>query len=247
LLRKVRIVTHGWIGQLCSKLDMAEDETSRANLGRRLCSLAATCFSTFDVCLEHVPSILSTDDDFAIIVQCAVIVHDSTQLILRDDFSRHLTRLLNRHYRSLHFLERFLLEGISTNPSGFDHALACLWSGFRRQRSSVWYALPAPNSRWISCTAEGGQRVHFNVITGQLLVGGQPLGRLPEEIIDHSTYASILGTVRFTIISTRICIPIFHAPLVEKSGRSSSRHPWNGIHDQIDCLRISGKDLSLLL
>jgi hypothetical protein len=212
LLRKVRIVTHGWIGQLGSKLDMTQDETSRANFRRRLCSLAATCVSTFDVCFEHVPNILSTDDDFAIAVQCAVIVHDSTPSILRDDDSRCLTRLLNRHHRLLHFLERYFQEEIRSNPSGFDRALARLWSGYRRKRSSNWCVLPAPNSRWISCTTEGGQKVHYNVMTGQLLVGGQPLGRLPEEIIKHSTYASILGTVSITIISTCVYIPISMFP-----------------------------------
>jgi hypothetical protein len=204
LLRKVRIVTHGWIGQLGSKLDIAQDETTRTNLRHRLCSLAATCVSTFDVCLEHVPNILSTDDDFAIAVQCAVIVHDSTPPILEDDASRYLTRLLNRHRRCLHFLEQFFLEGIRSNSSGFDRALARLWSGYRRRRSSVWHVLPAPNSRWISCTTEGGQEVHYNIITGELLVSGKPLGRLPKEIIEHPTYASVLGTVGVMIVTTRI-------------------------------------------
>jgi hypothetical protein len=216
LLRKVRSVTHGWIRQLGSKLDMTQDETSLANLRHRLCSLAATCVSTFNVCLEHVPSVLSTDDDFAIAVQCAVIVHDSSPPILRDDASLYLTRLLNRHHRLLHCLEQFVLAGILSNPSGFDLALERLWSGYRRQSSSLWRVLPAPNSRWISCTTEGGQEVHYNVITGQLLVCGKPLGRLPKEITEHPTYASILGTVSVTIVSTRLCTN-FHASLAENS------------------------------
>jgi hypothetical protein len=186
LLRKVRIVTHGWIGQLGSKLDMTQDETSRANLRHRLCSLAATCVSTFDVCFEHVPNILSTDDDFAIAVQCAVIVHDSTPSILQDDDSRYLTRLLNRHHRTLHLLEPFFLKGIRPNSSGFDRALARLWSGYRRQCSSIWCVLPSHNCRWISCRTEGGQKVHYNIMTGRLLIDGQPLGRLPEEIENWS-------------------------------------------------------------
>jgi hypothetical protein len=203
LLRRVRIVTHGWIDQLCSKLDTTQDKVSRTNLRHQLCSLAATCASTFDVGLEHVPNILSTDDDFAIAVQCAVIVHDNTPSIL-DDISSFLTRLLNRHHRLLHLLEPVFLQGIRSNSSGFDHALERLWSGYRRQPSSNWRVLPTPSSPWIFCTTEGGQEVHYNVITGQLLVCGKPLGRLPKEIIGHSTYASILGTVSVTIVSTRV-------------------------------------------
>ena len=214
LLRKVRIVTHGWIDQLGSKLDMMQDEVSRTNLRHQLCSLAATCSSTFDVGLEHVPNVLSTDDDFAIAVQCAVIVHDNMpSILLPDDDSRYLARVLNRHHRSLHFLEQFFLQRIRSNSSGFDHALERLWSGYRRQPSSNWCVLPAPNSPWISCTTEGGQKVHHNVITGQLLVCGKPLGRLPKEIIKHSTYASILGTVSVAIVSTRAFILISMYPL----------------------------------
>ncbi|KAH9038807.1 hypothetical protein EDB85DRAFT_392096 [Lactarius pseudohatsudake] len=191
LLRKARSVAHKWIHELGSKLDTAEADTSRATLRRRLCTLAATCFSTYDVCPEHVPSMLTSDIDIAIAVHCAVIVHDNTPSILEDDY---LIRLLNRHRRLLHFLEPHLREGVQSNPSGFDNGLASLWPGFRRQTTSNWHALPRPNSRWIFCTVEGRQEVHYNILTGQLLIGGTPLGRLPQDIIQHSTYASVLGT-----------------------------------------------------
>ncbi|KAH9179663.1 hypothetical protein EDB89DRAFT_1841766 [Lactarius sanguifluus] len=194
LLRRARHVAHRWISELGSILETTDDETARANLRRRLCILAATCFSTYDVCLEHVPGILSSDNDIAIAVHCAVIVHDNTPSILKDDDSRYLTRLLNRHRRLLHFLELSFQYSVQSNPSGFDRGLANLWPGFRRQTSSNWRVLPIPNSRWISCIVEGGQEVHYNLLTGQLLIGGNPFGRLPQKIIEHPTYASVLGT-----------------------------------------------------
>ncbi|KAH9033523.1 hypothetical protein EDB85DRAFT_2144913 [Lactarius pseudohatsudake] len=194
LLRKARSVAHKWINELSSKLDTTEDETSCTNLRQRLCILAATCFSTYDVCLEHIPWTLDRDVDIAIAVHCAVIVHDNTPSVLEDDDSRYLIRLLNRHRRLLHFLEPSLRKCVQSNPSGFDQGLAGLWPGFRRQISSNWHVLPSPNSRWISCIVDGGQEVHYNLLTGQLLIGGNPLGRLPQDFIQHSTYASILGT-----------------------------------------------------
>ncbi|KAI0296910.1 hypothetical protein B0F90DRAFT_1819762 [Multifurca ochricompacta] len=193
LLRKARSITHKWIGEIASKLDTMEDETSRANLRLRLCVLAATCLSTFDVCLEHVPNILSTNDDFAIAVQCAVMVHDNTPSTVSLSGFYHLIRSLNRHHRLLRFLEPFLRQGVRSHPEGFDLALASLWLAFRQAISS-WRVLSAPNSRWISCIAEGGHVVHCNILTGQLLVGGKPLGKLPQEIIQHPTYAGVLGT-----------------------------------------------------
>ena len=195
MLRAARNVAYNWIGELGSKLDETDDEISRTDLGRRLCTLAATCFSTYGVRPEHVPWILSNDsEDIAIALHCAVIIHDNTPPTLKDDASGYLARLLNRHRRLLHFLEPFFQKGIQSNPTGFDAGMVKVWPQFCRQ-SSKWHILPTPNSRWISCTVGGGQEVHYNLLSGKLLICGKPLGRLPQEITEHSTYASVLGNV----------------------------------------------------
>ncbi|KAH8997170.1 hypothetical protein EDB86DRAFT_3076760 [Lactarius hatsudake] len=204
LLQKARSVADQWISELCSKLDNTNDETSRTNLRRRLCTLAATCFSTYDVCPEHVPWTLSDESDFATAVRCAVIVHDNTPPTLEDDDSGYLARLFDRHRRLLHFLEPIFHLGVKSKPTGFDNGIASLWPAFRRQTSSDWHILPSPNSRWISCIVEGGQEVHYNLLTGQLLIDGKPLGKLPQEIIKHSTYASVLGARILDVIPANI-------------------------------------------
>lgn len=203
LLQKVRDLTYRWICELGKKLDSAQDEISRVGLRHRLCMLAVTCFSTLDVGLEHISSILARDEDFSIAIQCAVIVHDNTPSSLSDDSSLYLTRMLNRHCRLLHFLEPLFSQSMSSaageailsHAVGYDHALARLWPGYHRRLSSSWRLLARPNSRWISCLAGGGQEVHYDLLTGQLLINGKPMGRLPQEIAEHPTYASILGTV----------------------------------------------------
>ncbi|KAI9432020.1 hypothetical protein H4582DRAFT_2084141 [Lactarius indigo] len=160
LLRRARSVSHKWIVELGLKLDMIEDEMSRTNLRRRLRTLAGTCFSTYDVCLEHIPWTLASDDDIATATTTLVIsIGFSIDTAASFIFSNHLSA-----------------NAYSPTPSGFDQDLA----GF-------------PNSRWISCIVEGGHEVHYNLLTGQLLIGGKPLGRLPQEIKSHSTYASVLG------------------------------------------------------
>jgi hypothetical protein len=167
--------------------------------------IAATCFSTFDVCSdsEHVTTILATEEDFSIAMECAVTVHDNTPPSLSKDDSLYLTRMISRHRRLLHYLEPIFSQSSLTFPDqakllhagAFDNALARLWLGFRRRNSSSWHALPRPNSRWVSCAAEGGHEVHYDLLTGQLLINGKPLGRLPQEIVDHPTYVSLIGTV----------------------------------------------------
>jgi len=196
-------LTFKWVCELGLKLDSTQDETSRAGFQRRLCMLAATCFSTFDVSSEYLPTILSSDEDFSIAMQCAVIVYDNTPPALSDDSSISLARMLSRHRRLLHDLEPIfsqpapavLARARLLHSSAYDQALSHLWLGYRQRSFSSWYALPTPNSRWIFCVAGGGQEVHYDLLTGQLFIGGKRLGRLPQEIMDHPTYASILGSV----------------------------------------------------
>jgi hypothetical protein len=165
--------------------------------------LAATCFSTFDVCSEHIPIVLASYEDFSIAIQCAVIVHDNTLTSLSKGDSYYLTHMISRHHRLLHYLEPVFGQSslVSHNEAkllyagAFDHALARLWLGFHRRNSSSWHALPRPNSRWISCVAEGGHEVHYDLLTGQLLINGKPLGRLPQKIVEHPMYAGLLGAV----------------------------------------------------
>jgi hypothetical protein len=195
VLRDARNLTYQWICELEKKLESThdEDETSCAGLRRRLFMLAATCFSTLDVCSEHTLAILTTEEDFSIAIQCAVIVHDNTSLSLTGDHSVYLTRMISRHRRLLHSLVPIFSQ--SSHAGAFDHALSRLWLGFRRRTSSSWHVLPRPNSRWISCVAEGLHKVHYDLLTGKLLINGKPLGKLPQEIVEHPTYASVLGTV----------------------------------------------------
>jgi hypothetical protein len=163
--------------------------------------LAMTCFSTFNVCSTYIPISLASDEDISIAIQCAVIVHDNTPSSLSFEDSLYLTHMISRHHRLLHYLEPvfsqplLLGQGKLLHACAFDHALTRLWLGFRRKRSSSWHALPGANSRWISCFTEGEHEVHYDLLTGQLLINGKPLGRLPKKIVEHPTYASVLGTV----------------------------------------------------
>jgi len=213
-------VTYQWIGEISRQLDSTEDETSRAGIRRRLCMLAATCLSTFDVCPEHIPATLSSEEDFSVAMQCAVIVHDNASFdipqALPDDGNERLSeaeylqrvynnRMLHRHYRLLHNLEPIFSQPFPPirgraellHGGAYDVALSRLWVGYRRCNTSGWHALPGPGSRWISCVAQGGQKVDYDLLTGKLLIGGKRLGGLQQDIVMHPTYTSIFRGVSY--------------------------------------------------
>ena len=194
-------MTYRWISEVSKKLETTDDEPSCVGLQRRLCLLAATCFSTLNVCPKYIPVSLASDEDISIAIQCAVTVHDNTPASpLARNYS-YLTQMISRHHRLLHYLEPIFSQSLPSDQEkllharAFDHAIARLWLGFRRKSLSSWHALPGANSRWVSCVAEGEHEVHYDLLTGQLLINGKPLGRLPKNIVEHPTYASVLGTV----------------------------------------------------
>ncbi len=204
LLRKARNITYRWICEVQEKLDSVGDEASRVGLHRRLCKLAMTCFSTFDVGSEHVASVIVSEEDFSIAMQCAVIVHGNTPSP-SDDKPPYLSQLLNRHRRLLHNLEPIFGQSLLPVPDrapsrllhsgAYDDALARLQPGYHQGKSPNWHSLPRPNSRWISCVTGEGQEVYYDLLSGELIISGRRLGGLPKRIIKHHTYVSVFGTV----------------------------------------------------
>ncbi|KAI0279330.1 hypothetical protein BC826DRAFT_1158632 [Russula brevipes] len=85
--------------------------------------------------------------------------------------------------------------GLQHRLCAYDQALKQLWPCYRPNRhlSSNWHALPRPNSRWIFCVAESGHEVHYDLLTGKLVINGRPSGRLPHKIVKHPTYFSVLA------------------------------------------------------
>jgi len=169
------------------------DDGQASELQRQVRDMAATCRATFDVDDGiHLKTLLCSSEDVAIAIECAIVIHDNTPPQLTQ-------KLLHRDQRLSHFLEALLIELIQNDKCGLDTAIASVWPSYRPGYGG-WRQLDGPNSRWLtSLTApflgQRAQQVHYNILTGELLVDGKPLGRLPQEIINHSTYSRIFGQV----------------------------------------------------
>lgn len=185
------------------KIDSTSDKTSRERLQNRLCMLAATCFSTFDVRPEHVPTTIANKEDLSIAIQCAVIVHDTIPRFPSGDSSLYFTRMLRRHHRLLHNLEPLFSQSSRTvrgratllHAGAFNHALERVWPGYRQGSSSDWHVLNKRNPRWILNVTNEGQEVHYDLLTGELLIGGKLSGRLPQGIVEDPIYKSMFDAV----------------------------------------------------
>lgn len=206
LLRKVRNVTFRWTRELSTKLQQSVDESKICEFQYRICEMAATCRETYDVDPYRIPFLLDSPEDVAILVECAIHVHDNTPSSLVDT-ATHFARLLDRDRRLSQSLESRLFQQIGEHREGLDHAIAKIWSTYCP--GSSWKQQKAPNDRWLcSRTApEAGmesQWIQFNVLEGQLLINGKPLGRLPQAVVEHPVYTRIFGQVGGALLYTYV-------------------------------------------
>ncbi|KAF7977091.1 hypothetical protein HWV62_4673 [Athelia sp. TMB] len=190
LLRSARVVSFGWAKALGAKVQEIEEDSTVLGLQVRICEAAATCRYTFDIEPNHFPHLLNSADDLSVLIQCAILVHDNAPRSASTT-PYGLKRLLQRNTRLSHSLEHHTRHLIEIHSQGLDTAIKALWTAFRPH--SEWLVMSSPNERWVvaKSAVEPNQRpqsVQLNILSGQLLVNGYPLGRLPGEIIKHATY-----------------------------------------------------------
>ncbi|KAG8707402.1 hypothetical protein FRC11_007468 [Ceratobasidium sp. 423] len=189
-LREACDVTHKWLEQLKFRLRFATDEQDIVNYQHRVCEMATICRATYDVEPCHIDRVLSTSDDFTPLIKSSVSLYDNQPPDAKGA-PTSLQILLCRDRRFAHKVFPYILT--STRQNGIiSNPLSEIWPDYR-QGWGGWRAYGAPNSRWVTSTTattseDRTQEVHLNLLTGQLLIDGKPLGRLPREYVEHPTY-----------------------------------------------------------
>ncbi|KAH7922509.1 hypothetical protein BV22DRAFT_1131369 [Leucogyrophana mollusca] len=196
LLHTARSKTFNWLTELSRKLEDASGAgESESDLRGIVRDMAATCRSTYDVEPTHIEHLLHSSLDIQIFAQCAIIIHDNTPPRL-DALPIASKLLLERDRRMAHVLESWLYSRIRACRQGLDEAVKSIWPDYRP--GATWQREEDPNSRWLtSSTASEGDKnkqcIHFNILDGRLLIDGRPVGKLPVDIVRHSTYDQIFG------------------------------------------------------
>lgn len=193
-LFEARRVCLDWTRQLASKLrNCGEEDTKDFQL--RTLRMAAICRTTYDVDKMYLNNVLRSHKDFEVAVECATIVHDNTPAI-PGNLPLPTRALLSQDKRLAYAIESHLRSLILESKAGLD--LTNVWGGYKP--GARWRSLPEPNDRWmVTNTAADStthsQEVHYNLLNGELLVEGLPLGRMPLDYTTHPTYLELFGEV----------------------------------------------------
>lgn len=206
LLQKMRVVTGQWTNILGSILHKAVEPTQISKLQQRLLKAAILNKMTFDVDAQHVHRVMTSANDLKSWTKSSMHVRDNLpgkEAMLSSD----LRRLLLRDRKVSHALHRDVrLLIVKQKCKGLDLAIEEQWSDFQPQPTS-WNASRSPNERWLHTKTamtpdRRSQQVHYNILEGELLVDGKPLGRLPADYIQNSLYLRLFGAQILRVFSS---------------------------------------------
>ncbi|KAK0121151.1 hypothetical protein ONS96_011330 [Cadophora gregata f. sp. sojae] len=204
-LQHARMVTVGWLRDVSKLLHETADEDDIAYLTLRVLELALICHSTFDVDPRQLPSLLSSTETVAILIEAATTIDDRWP-VSEEPLTTMTRELLRRFSRTSHMMESVLKEKIVSAPEGINKAVGRMWTDY--EPGTPWSVLAAPNDRWVtsqSAASEHGSSmtIHYDTLLGNLLINGRPLSRLPPEYEEHPTYRRLFGNKILAVIPSR--------------------------------------------
>ncbi|KAK4697417.1 hypothetical protein P7C71_g664, partial [Lecanoromycetidae sp. Uapishka_2] len=197
LLQEIRSAVHKWTENLWTTFPSVVESDQLLRLQQRLLKICALCKLTYDVDAEYRSRVLNTVDDVKIWTLCSIHIRENLpgdETKLPPDIRRLILRDMKVSYNLYLRVRRMIVED---NNNGLDLAIRQVWSSFQ-PGSASWKLLEAPNDRWLSSDIEVApaysvQNLLYNVLDGELLIDGRPLGRLPTEYIRSDLYQKTFG------------------------------------------------------
>ncbi|KAI1175689.1 hypothetical protein F4777DRAFT_549550 [Nemania sp. FL0916] len=201
ILRALRTGTFAWAGLLKDKSHKGSTEDDREYLKSKSVDIALICASCFDVEGRHLSIILGSESDASIFVQCSILIQEGKRVrasgsdLILDCLHDRFGRLL---YRSLFIL--------SETHSGISHAVKKSWSAFCPRGD---WQIANNTSHWLVTETVLNEQsihlwVHYNLLSGELLVNGIPLSSPPLNYEAHPIWPKLFGRTSVEVMPTTV-------------------------------------------
>ena len=192
LLRRCRAVTLEWLRTIQCRIQAAESNNNLHGWQTQALEIAAVCRSTFIVDTKYLNLVFNQECDLADLVECAICVQNYTLPNLHSLHSS-LRFLLEKDLRFTHTVQEYLDSIVSRHPRWLDAGILRVWRQYEGDNNG--WRKEGAHKGWIRACTKDGRQVSFNLLSGELLVGYRPFGRLPKEYVNHGTYSRIFGNV----------------------------------------------------
>lgn len=208
LLSELRSIVFRWQQSLASKcLQIQGDDIQRKEFFSKLVDAALICCVTFDLEDSELQIVLSDDNQASVLLQCHNLLHDHYRK-RAPMFETGLRPLLHRRWQRLAHRAYPLLAKSTLQSQGLclHRAMEAIWSAYRV--AGTRWKLVKGIDYWMTRTLESDSerklRLHFNLLTGKLLLNGQPISRLPPNYERHSVYREVFGEVVHSVVPSSV-------------------------------------------
>ena len=194
LLRQCRSTVSVWTYAMEDLLRLATDPQEIAAVQCGLLKSATLCKLTFDVDACHHSRALTTSDDLLYWAMASMTIQNNTPG-RQSSLPRSLRLALLRDAKLSQCYNIQLHE--MTDNRGLDRAISRIWSAFQSS-DGIWERHVQCDAQWMYKKTLAGsqvepQKVFYNVLSGELLVDGRPLGLLPREYTSHAVFTRVFG------------------------------------------------------
>ncbi|KAF3771137.1 hypothetical protein M406DRAFT_225273, partial [Cryphonectria parasitica EP155] len=207
LLSRLRKIVFSWVQILVKKFEDSKDSHQRSQFRTKVVEAALVCCQTFDVDEPDFREVIRSSKNASILIQCSILIHDhySAKSASKDS---GLTHILHRRWQETSYqvyksLACMILR--RDTSTCLDSAVKASWPEF--ERGNQWQTAEGTEYWVVSKTvaSEGRQlAVHYNLVTGQLMVDGAPLSRLPFDYESHVTFIDLFDNEIFEIVPSRM-------------------------------------------
>ncbi|KAI2625249.1 hypothetical protein GGS21DRAFT_314838 [Xylaria nigripes] len=199
LLSTLRAGAFAWIELLRNKSYTATTQDDVAFFKSKSIDIALICSSCFDVEQGHLSRILESDANASIFVQCSILIQEGNceySSVSELPFACLHLRFQRLLYRSSPIL--------SATHSGISDAVKKAWSAYRPVGG---WRLVCNSTHWLvtETASDNGLphlKVHFNLLSGELLVNGLPLSRPPAAYEASPLWKTLFGRAAMEVMPT---------------------------------------------
>ncbi|PPJ57158.1 hypothetical protein CBER1_08454 [Cercospora berteroae] len=189
-LATTREVAMKWLLALREKAYAAEGQDERTSFVLKSVEVALICVSTFDVEDDCLVGVLQ--ENASILLQCSIVIQEGEHSHVKG-ISHDKSLLRMRHQRLLHRMYRSLAQ--QNLHKHLDLAVGELWSGYN-PGSNGWRVVSDTADHWLTTETATtalfpSMNVHFDLLSGTLLVNGLPLDQPPRNYRQCPMYSTL--------------------------------------------------------
>lgn len=189
-LHTTRCIAGEWLSELKEKAYMAmNNHVDRIHFEAKSIDVALVYISTFDVDEQHLAAIMrSSDAHFILWASIVVQEGENSPAMNEPNVARLRFRFKRLLYRSYAIL--------SHNGMALDDAIQKVWSGYSCSNSG-WSVLA---EHWMTTKTAAAAHVHYNLLSGELLVHGLPLDHPPAEYQKSPLFRTLFGNATVEVM-----------------------------------------------